>query len=228
MQWRRCLYLFQRLSAKLLRSSGHYLRLTTRNFHAQAITQSTRWRRPKEERKVAIHRDRRVAILHSLLHVCPATAALVFLIFNIKGRHIGGVSTTTITAMQFAAKALEISMQASLTAILLSLIRHQALSTCTVPLGSFVAPVNTTKISYLWSLELWGPLTSRHLPAWRKIALFSAILVAVLLAAVVGPSSAVLMIPRPIKYHTRDFLVLLDDNATLFPTRIGPTSGSLS
>lgn len=43
----------------------------------------------------------------------------------------------------------------------------------------------------------------------------------VLLAALVGPSIAVLLIPRPIDSSIGRYLTLLDDEATLFPKTIG-------
>ncbi|KAL9113538.1 MAG: hypothetical protein Q9227_002276 [Pyrenula ochraceoflavens] len=48
----------------------------------------------------------------------------------------------------------------------------------------------------------------------------------IVLAAVVGPSSAVVMIPRPINYPVKPYLVLLDDAATLFPKKVPSVAGN--
>lgn len=174
-----------------------------------------------------MHYSRRIASLHAFVHLCPAVIAIILLMLNTRGHFVGDVSPSAITALQFAAKTLEVLIQASLSTILLSLIRHQALFTRRLPLGSLVAPVNATKISYLWSLELWGPLTFAQGWDLQKGLTLSFIIATIILAAIVGPSSAVLMIPRPISAKVSRSLLFLDDAATLFPTGIHSNSSIL-
>lgn len=113
---------------------------------------------------------------------------------------------------------LEILLQASLAAMLYGLIRHFALGKDPLPLGSLFAPLNVTSLSYLWSLELWGSLTAKCLRGRRKAVLRILVPMIIGLAAVVGPSSAVVMVPRQIHYPREDNMVLLDPEANLFPS----------
>lgn len=218
---------FLQLGGKTLNGKAYYLRALVRFLHVSIVPQVLPWRRTSEAPKVAIYQNRGVALLHLLLHICPTAVALTFIIFNIKGHFVGHVSTTTITAIQFAAKLLETSLQSSLAAMLMNLIRYEILASHGLTLGTLLAPVNTVHISYLWSLELWGGLTSSCLRSWRRIVLGMVILATIVMAALVGPSSAVLMIPRPINYPAYRTLVLLDDAATLFPRNMESVPGNL-
>lgn len=215
------------LKEKALGKISLYFRVSTRYFHLQILPQLTQWKQTKEKPKIVMHKNRGIATLHSFLHILPAAAALVFVVFNLQGYLVGNISTSVITAIQFAAKVLEVLIQTSLTAILLSLIRYQAVFTHNLPLGSLLAPVNTVRVSYLWSLELWGSLTSPCLRGWRRVLLSVAIPATIILAAIVGPSSAILMIPRSIIHPNGRLLAFLDDTATLFPESVELTSGNL-
>lgn len=150
-----------------------------------------------EQPKVAIFRDRRVAALHVFLHIIPLGAAISLILLNTVTLHVGNVSSLSLTALQFAAKSLEILMQASLTAILLALIRNRIVTNRDgVAFGGLLAPYRMTEISYLWSLEFWGAATSFTSSTAFKIAFCALVPMFVILGALVGPSSAILMIPR--------------------------------
>ncbi|KAL1867102.1 hypothetical protein Daus18300_006501 [Diaporthe australafricana] len=140
------------------------------------------------------------------------------MVLNIRSWYWGDPSTTVLTALQFAAKFLEIMMQTSLGTILMSIVRHQLLGDRGLPLGSFLGPYSVTDISYLRSLEFWGGLGSKHARMGQRVVLGIAVAAFVVLASLVGPSIAVLLIPRPIDYTTGHYLVLLDEQATIFPS----------
>ena len=199
---------------------ARYIRVIIRCLRLQIFAQATRWKRPSERPKVAVYQNRRVALIYSIVHIVPMSAAITFIALNIATFYCGPVSTTTLTALQFAAKTLEITIQASITAILLSIIRSELLGPTSLPLGSLMAPFHTTRVSYLWSLELWGTITSRDHGGWRRLLLALAMIAAVILTAVVGPSSAVLVIPRPIEYPVRHLLTLLDPVDTILPSKV--------
>lgn len=205
----------------------YYLKVVSRLLHLQALSQAIRWLRPDEEPKVALHHNRYIVILHSLIHVCPLVPALYFIVLNIKGTLIGNFSSVAITAMQFAAKLLEILIQISLSTMLLGLIRGQVLAVGNVPFGCLTAPLSSTRLSYLWSVELWGSLTSNCLRGWRKTVLSISIPAVIFLAALVGPSSAILMIPRQIRYPGSRILVFLDNKETLFPSTMNSLPNDL-
>lgn len=197
-----------------------FLRILTRLFRLQVFSQIVRCLRSKEDTKVALHQNRFIALLYSTIHICPTAVVLFFVIVNIKGTFIGSISITALTALQFAAKVLEILIQISLTTMLLAFIRDQAVVAGRLPFGSLVAPLNTTKVSHLWSLELWGSLTSECLHRWRKIVLSIIMPTTIILATLVGPSSAVLMIPRQIRYPWSQSLIFLDESEIPFPKNI--------
>lgn len=195
----------------------YYIQITIRFFRLHALTQ---WRHQGEKPKVAMYHDRGVALIQSVVHLVPLAVVVAFMVLNIRSWYWGDPSTTVLTALQFAAKALEIMMQTSLGTILMSIVRHQLLGDRGLPLGSFLGPYSIADISYLWSLEFWGGVTSKHARVAQKLVLGVVISALVILAALVGPSIAVLLIPRPIDYTTAHYLAFLDEQATIFPSTV--------
>jgi len=104
--------------------------------------------------------------------------------------------------------------------MLLGVVRQLVVGQGKVPLGGLFAPLRLTDISYLWSLELWGLFTSRHNRHWRIYTLALLAPSLVILAALVGPASAMLMIPRTETHGMWKGLVLMDAQSTLFPQRV--------
>lgn len=154
------------------------------------------WRGDVEPPKIAIEKSRWTVLVRSLLHLPPLAGCAVLLILT---------STTTIvqpnstfSSLQFAAKLHEVLMQASIAAILLSHVRYEITQTGRVPFGSLFAPAQISSIGFIWSPEMIGTIQSKGIGWLRKFALVLHILFAIMLAAAVGPSSAILMIPRPI------------------------------
>ena len=201
--------------------------LAFRYLRFQVLPQTTRWRQDHEETKVATYNDRLVSLLGFLLHILPFAGVLALTILNVQTHYIGDVSSTTTTAIQFAAKLLEILIQSSLAAILLDLIRSQALGHEALPLGSFLAPYRLTDISYLWSLDFWGSATSKAFLGWRRITILTAVVASVLIAALVGPASAVAMIPRRIDFPISQHLILGREARLAFPHRTSLVDGRL-
>lgn len=111
-------------------------------------------------------------------------------------------------------------MQASLTSVYVAFIRHRVLLNKKAPLGSFLGPLEVSNVSYLWSLELWGALTASWSKTWEKGLLFFTTFVIFVVGVLVGPSGAVLMIPRRIHLTTGNYLALLDNSTILYPTKV--------
>lgn len=185
------------------------------------------WTQAEDRPKVVLYRHRGVALLQSTIHFAPLAIVVTFMVLNIRAYHWGYPSTTVLTALQFASKFAEILMQSSLANILLHFIRQELLGPHSLPLGSLLGPYSITDISYLWSLELWGGLTSKHVQTRQRLVSTAIIAAMVMLAAVVGPSIAVLLIPRPTDYSIGRFLILLDDEATHFSREVGLNGSSL-
>lgn len=206
-------------STKTLFSSLHKSYETSRNWAVRVVGKATRWKDPEEQFQIAISSDRRHTGLTVTLHAIPAAAALALITINLRPTYVGALTTTTRTALQFAAKFLESMIQASLAAIVLYLIRLKVLGSTSIPLGTFLASYRVTDISYLWSLELWGLVTAS---CKRRMISFAVLIPCiVILVTLIGPSSAVLMIPRPIHYRADRFLVLSQENVALFPREVG-------
>ena len=145
--------------------------------------------------KVAIRHSRVTALLRTLIHAVPTGLSLWLTILNWNTYYVGSYAYNTFY-YQVGAKILEIMIQASLTVIIFSYIRYEMAIGNGLPFGALFSGLQISQISYLWSKELWGSLTSRHVPAKRKICMLFMILVCFVLAAAAGPSSATLLIPR--------------------------------
>lgn len=195
-----------------------------RVFRLQLLGPLLRWKAPSERRKIAIYKSRSIAALHCLLHLPPLGVAIILIIINCRHFFIGSKSSQLV-GLQFAAKLHEILMQASIAEILFSIVRPQA-SRGYLPLGILLAPIHVSQISYLWSLELWSAIASQlMLLRWKKFCLVALIPLLILLAAIVGPSSGVAMIPRqaisaPIESIGKEIPVSME---RLFPSSIDET-----
>lgn len=135
-----------------------------------------------------------------MVHLLP-----VAINFTLLGLYIRRVSwtppwptTNVLNALQFAAKIHETMMIASLVTILLHHIRYRLLSPDNrgLPLGLITSPFRLLDITYLCSGEFWATL--RNLRSLRTSGFITIVLHLFLfvLAAVLGPASAISMLPR--------------------------------
>jgi hypothetical protein len=136
-----------------------------------------------------------MAATHSLLHLFPLVGAASLLILQWTKYWIGP-QISVFTFLQFAAKFHELTMQASIIEVLLCVIRTEVADGY-VPLGALSGLTQATQLSYLWSLDFVSIATSPALRGWRKAMFLLAIPWLLILTSLVGPSSAILMIPRP-------------------------------
>jgi hypothetical protein len=130
-----------------------------------------------------------------LLHVIPLRSAITLLALFWTTYWIGR-EPVALTALQYVAKFYEILMQASLVDILVYFIRSQALQGY-IPLGALSAAAQASQLSYLWSLDFVSALGSRNLNLWRRVSFGLVVSTLLVMITIVGPSSAVLMNPRP-------------------------------
>lgn len=149
----------------------------------------------EEPTKVALQKNRSVALLRAFIHVIPVGVALWEVTLNIHTYYVGS-SALNLVYYQLAAKAHEIMIQASLAAIVLSYFRHQLTTTNGIPFGALFGTLAINQVSYLWSMEFWGSVGSKHLPFRRKLAMVTLISVCFILAAAAGSASVVLLVPR--------------------------------
>lgn len=139
-----------------------------------------------------------------LVHFLPV--AIIFTLFGLYVRNVVWTppwpTTNVLNAFQFAAKVHESLMIASLVDILLHNTRYRLVSlhddaSSGVPLGLVTSPFRLLDITYLWSRDFSAVclhLNGRH-RLIDAITIFAHIFLFVL-AAILGPSSAVVMLPR--------------------------------
>lgn len=145
--------------------------------------------------KIAIRKDRVIALLRSLIHIIPISVALCEIILNWNTYYVG-VSIYNQAVYQIVAKTHELAIQASLATILYSYIRYEMTVGNGIPFGALFSGLQISQISYMWSMEFWGSVRTAHLPLRRKAGLLAIIILSIVLASLSGPSSAVLLVPR--------------------------------
>ncbi|KAF2265354.1 hypothetical protein CC78DRAFT_600093 [Lojkania enalia] len=189
----------------------------------QLLSALVRWRSPKEHRKIAIYKSTSIAAFHSMVHLPPLVGAITLIILNCLQFFVGDPGSS---GLQFVAKLHEFLMQASIADMLLGIMRLE-LSKDYLPLGALLAPVHVPfNISYLWSLEFWGAVTSPTLLTRRKVVFVALIPFFTLLAVIVGPSSAVAMRPRETLFGPLDHrnFIIGAPSAKIFPLIINSSS----
>ena len=152
-------------------------------------------RRHEEAIKIAIRRGRGIALLRTLIHIVPVGVAIWEVVLNWNTYYVGSFALNQVY-YQFGAKVHEMMMQASLAAILFSYIRYEMALGDGLPFGALFSGLQITQVSYLWSMEFWGSVNSGALPIRRKLVLLAVVTLSFILATAVGPSSAILLIPR--------------------------------
>lgn len=176
-----------------LRSSKVCASVILRSLGLQIVRPLQAWRKP-EEPKIAVQKSIPLAMARASIHTIPVIGCLIILGYNARVTFV--VYDSAYSALQFVAKLHEIMMQASIAAIVLGYIRHQLIGQSAVPFGALVAASQTQNASSLLSLEFWGALTASSFRDPRSIATVTLISLGVLLASTVGPSSAILLLPR--------------------------------
>lgn len=153
-----------------------------------------------ESPKPVIRRSRWIALSRCAIHLFPTVIILFLIALNFKIIYIGpGFSYRTsngvyLVLFQIGAKTLEIACVASLTTVLLHVLRHDLLRDG-VPLAFVGSGVFFTQVNFFWSPEMFiGALQS--IKNWRRLRLLVLIIVAGALALLIAPSTAVLLQPR--------------------------------
>jgi hypothetical protein len=150
-----------------------------------------------------MYQNRPMVALHSLLHVLPLSGSVTLLALYWT-KYWVGETFDDATTLQFLAKFHEIVMQASIVDIFLCIIRTQAINGY-VPLGALSGATQATQLSYLWSLDFISAISAPAFSRWRKAMFAFSIPLLILMTVLVGPSAAILMIPRsntPYQYPT--------------------------
>ena len=148
-----------------------------------------------EQTKIAVRKSRTTALLRALIHVIPVGVALWEIELNWNAYFVG-YAIYNQAYYQFRAKAHEIAIEASLSAIIFSYIRYELMLGDGISFGALFSGLQVSQASYLWSMEFWGTIcsNSNSVLLKSKLRLIFIIVVSVFLGAVAGPLSAVLLI----------------------------------
>ncbi|KAI9857254.1 MAG: hypothetical protein M1824_004930 [Vezdaea acicularis] len=138
----------------------------------------------------------------SWVHLMPVGVSIVLIAYNLKGWYIGqtldgkfGTNRTKLAALQVAAKIQELLVTGSLASIVSHIIQYKLCFGDGIPLGLLSSGYHITQLHFLWSSELWGSVESRPFRQLFKQKLIALLIVFVIVLVLVGPASAVLMIP---------------------------------
>lgn len=144
------------------------------------------------------HHSRRATLGFCVIHLFPIIITSILLFLNFSGIYYEptGVSNQNarLNTLQFAAKLHEVSITLSLSAIVLTYIQFELLQGSGIPLGSLLSAFQVNNLSSLWSPGLWATTFARGLNL-RRFLLVAIVILAVTLGAIVGPASAILMVP---------------------------------
>lgn len=148
-----------------------------------------------EPTKIAIRRSRTTALLRALIHIVPVGVALWEIVLN-WNTYFVGYAIYNQAYYQFGAKIHEIAIEASLSAVIFSYVRYELMLGDGIPFGALFSGLQVSQASYLWSMEFWGTVCSKNISLKSKLRLLVVVTASVFLAAVAGPSSAILLVPR--------------------------------
>ena len=168
----------------------------------------------KEPAKVAITSSRTICFIRAAIHLPALAGCVILLLLNRRATFVPSYHKS-YTALQFVAKLHEILLQASISAVALAYVRNRLISRKSMPFGAFLGLLQITRISYLWSLEFWSTLFANRLSQLERLLFCLVMSVSFLLAASVGPSSAVLMVPRQVTKQNDLFMAMNTSEAYL-------------
>lgn len=184
-------YILQNSTTTLFRALGlHVIVSAFRSLRHLAVGKGY-----DEPIKIAIRKSRTTALMRAFIHLIPVGVAMWEIIINWNTYYLGA-TVQNQAYYQFGAKVHEMTAQASLAAIMFSYIRYEMSLGQGLPFGALFSGLQISQASYLWSMEFWGSICSKHLPARRRTGLVLMMAMTIVLAATVGPSSAILLIPR--------------------------------
>ena len=182
----------------------------------------------------AIRKTRALPFLQWLLH--GASIAFTVAILVLCGRNVYFADLTRpninsiLNALMFVARFHEIIVSASLASMLLYHLRYELCASKGLPLFYLATPFQLSMPHMLFEPEFWSALTAKDKNR-RKYWFCASVLVATALTALIGPSSAILILPQldwwVVKHPfagTNGFTYLNASYDTLWPSHIDSSS----
>ena len=183
-----------------LRSAFTKLRYFLRALGFELVnTLARRWN-ATESPKPVLRRSPWIALSRCTIHIIPCTVFLFLLPLHFSAMYLGpGFSYRRsdglyLVLFQVAAKTLEILCVASLTTVVLHVLRHELLRDG-VPLGFVGSGIFFSQANFFWSPEMFVG-TLHCVRSWKRLRLLVLIIMSGLLALLIAPSAAVLLQPR--------------------------------
>lgn len=160
-----------------------------------------------EAPKIAVQKNHIVAILRGVVHFVPILFVIALILLNCVGTYVGA-GLKWLPFLLYVSKVVDILILISISAAFLAYLRHELIHDG-LPFGAVFAGLQITMLSYLWSLEFWGSVTSSVLRGRRKLLFVTFVTFSVLLAAAVGPSLGVAILPRRTEFPAGTTLLWL-------------------
>ncbi|KAG9569013.1 hypothetical protein KCU71_g2731, partial [Aureobasidium melanogenum] len=157
------------------------------------------WKKKEEQPKTAMYTGWVSVLTGLLVHIVPLAACITLIYLNASSCFIG--TRVSTLAFQFLAKLLELLAQASLGSAVFVYLRALYTGSESVPFGALFAGLQITKVSYLWSLEFAGVVTSTSFRRTRKFVFLLLIPLSIVLALGIGPSIAIALAPTLGDFH---------------------------
>jgi hypothetical protein len=96
----------------------------------------------------------------------------------------------------------EMLVMGSVGAVILDLMQKQLVDLDGVPLGLIGADKSVGQLSFFWSIEFWASFRSYHKRPFAHAYIILLLVIGGIMALLVGPATAVLMIPREMNWPT--------------------------
>jgi len=200
--------------------------------------------------KAAASTSRSRELLRWLIHVPAIAITTTVLALNFKNVYwmdLGTVGQNTILgALQFAVKLHESFIVASLSTVLSKRMQYELACREGVSFGTLLAGYQLNSVCYLFSAECWagvrGPKSGAFSPGFHRRSLSLTVFGAIILAALSGPASGIMLIPKlawwlvsdppdvffddpaRTRYHTQTYIY----NETCGPSWLDPSSARYS
>lgn len=153
---------------------------------------------PRENLKIAFSNKKRNVLYVAAIFHLPAMALTLVLI----GLYIShatwpspGPSNNILNSIQFAAKIHEGLAFGSITQIVFHRLRHELLGEHGLPFGLVTGAFQITSIPYFFSKQFWSPMRTIYRSPHQALT-FTLLISALVLVSALGPSSAIVMMPR--------------------------------
>ncbi|KAI4217429.1 MAG: hypothetical protein LQ351_000024 [Letrouitia transgressa] len=183
---------------ELVRLSGH-LGETVRPGSSDGDRTGLLVYRHKNIASAAFQKTSSLPLLQCVVHCLSVLFTVAVLRLNWKNVYFADITlpnvNSILNAFQFVARLHEVIVSASLLAILLYHLRYELCASAGLPLSYLAAPFQLSTLQPILEKSFWSALAAKD--ETRRTYWFGvSILVATILTALVGPSSAILLLPQ--------------------------------